>query len=502
MFDRNFFGKELRMKQWMKTAVIVMCVAVIAGTATMAIAAEKKAGKAEFNGLDEFKGRVEKAVPWFKATADHRARYYYDHNAGLNKRLAGNERNWGRFRTRVGAIVSPFKAVKDMDIIDLNIRMAWEWRQVARPVGGTGNGRYPRDTKFDEALFDIFNITFKKIKIFGGDSPVSANFIIGRQEIQDLGSGWLIMDGTPLDGSRTNFFDAVRATIDLKKDYKSVIDLVYIDQSADTDRFIRPINDWDRNGRNAHVTEQNERGAIFYLANKYDDKTQIDGYFIFKHDMKVEGAGNHANIYTFGCRAAKELEKWDLSAEIAPQFGKKNTRRFYALGGRAKATYKFKDKILKNHVSLGYEFRSGGKHPDKNFDILWGRYCQWSDLYNGGADALEDDAARSSNLHRIGLGWGCEPLTNSRIGTVKVQTDYNLLLAARNNADDDPTNNAADFSDKGAVRGHLVTAVVKHDINKHIEHQVRGDVFVPGNFYSSNRGDTAIYARYQLILKW
>ena len=45
-------------------------------------------------------------------------------------------------------------------------------------------------------------------------SGVPLDFKIGRQDLF-LGNGWLVGDGTPLDGSRTFYFDAIRATLPL-----------------------------------------------------------------------------------------------------------------------------------------------------------------------------------------------------------------------------------------------------------------------------------------------
>ncbi len=42
-----------------------------------------------------------------------------------------------------------------------------------------------------------------------GGMPLTAT--VGRQDIIE-GVGWLVMDGTPLDGSRTVYFDAARFT--------------------------------------------------------------------------------------------------------------------------------------------------------------------------------------------------------------------------------------------------------------------------------------------------
>jgi hypothetical protein len=58
----------------------------------------------------------------------------------------------------------------------------------------------------DEVIFDNFYVDLKK----PGGAPV--DFRIGRQDlIGQYGEGFLISDGTPGDGSRTFYFNAVKA---------------------------------------------------------------------------------------------------------------------------------------------------------------------------------------------------------------------------------------------------------------------------------------------------
>jgi hypothetical protein len=76
-------------------------------------------------------------------------------------------------------------------------------------------------------------------------------------------------------------------------------------------------------------TEQNEKGAILWVANKSVPEANLDGYFIYKHDnapseVPAKYRPDNADIYTFGGRLTGLVAgHWKYSAEGAYQFGEK-----------------------------------------------------------------------------------------------------------------------------------------------------------------------------------
>ena len=101
-----------------------------------------------------------------------------------------------RYRTRWWT-----KWTLDEDI-SFNTRLVWEFRTWQDPKTKTqyANPRTEQAhvTSFnaDEALFDWFNVNIRNI----GGMPLTAT--VGRQDII-FGVGWLVLDASPLDGSRT-----------------------------------------------------------------------------------------------------------------------------------------------------------------------------------------------------------------------------------------------------------------------------------------------------------
>lgn len=413
---------------------------------------------------------------WLKLGADLRLREVYFNNAiTLDKSAPGHEYHFQRYRTRAWASVKPFKEEE----LTLNARLTWEFRTYCKPEMND-----LRDTNFDEAVFDNLYVQWKKIL----GSPLSAT--IGRQDII-FGNGWLVLDGTPLDGSRTVFFDAARFTWDASEELCTVFDLVYLDNGVQSDRWIEPFNDQERN-----LIEQHERGVILYATNKSLKNTQIDGYFIYKHDDHVLANGNDGNIYAFGARVLGDItENWKYRAEFVEELGNKNGEDLCATGFNGRLEYHFNDKY-KNWLYLAYEYLSGDD-PDtaknEQFDPLWGRWPQFSELYVY-TYITETRIAEVTNLHRVGPGWGCQP--NKKLS---LNANYFLLFADQNTLGEQ---GVPGYTGAGSFRGQLVTAWLKYKFNEHVSGHLVGEVFFPGNFYADSRNDPAVFARYELCFTW
>ena len=39
-------------------------------------------------------------------------------------------------------------------------------------------------------------------------------------------------------------------------------------------------------------------------------------------------------------------------------------------------------------------------------------------------------------------------------------------------------------------------------MTKHLKQHLWGEVFFPGNYYAQARNDTAVFARYEMVLTW
>ena len=441
-------------------------------------------------------GATSDAKPVFQWGGDFRFRYEaYDSAYTLNNASAFHVRDYFRARLRVWETTNPFPG------LTLFGRVSAEPRYWFGAASKAAEGE-----EWKHALFD--NLYAKWTPDFGG-TPVSVT--VGRQDFQ-FGDQWLIGDGTPNDGSWTNFYDAVRVSFEAKS-IKTKFDVIVLNQQALCGDRI-PILGSDR--KRASLTDQDETGVILYASNKSVKDTQIDGYFIYKADSSIPQftKGYNADIYTIGSRVlGAPAEHWQYTIEGAYQWGRRNdaSGRFNAAGNLAaygslsrdvsafgvntKLTYLFKDS-LSNQLSLVSECLSGDKSgtgKDEMFDILWGRGPRISEVW---AVALPVEVAgrgsQWNNLFRIGANWSIAPTKST-----SVSATYNALFALEEN----PTRTTSTlFSGDSSFRGHHFQVVVKHKFTKKLSGLVLAEYCPMGGYYTHT--DDMTFLRAEMLVAW
>ncbi len=468
------------------------------------------AGKVPASSLtmDEWIEQTKNPTDWWSWGADLRLRTIYMNNAtSLNHESATNERNFQRYRARWWSKFDLMKMTDtDSDIgLDMNIRLTWEGRTYMypdRPGGGYAFQEwYPGTTAVDHLNFKVTNLL---------DLPLTLT--VGRQDLI-LGNGWLVLDGTPLDGSKTIFFDAIRAN--WKPNETNIIDFIFLNNSGQDDGLFSPINDIDED-----LTEQDERGVILYWTNKDIENTELNGYFMYKNNepvsnrmnarlIKVNGVvapwrGDDGEIFCVGARGVHDFnDNWKLRAEGAYQFGSKARNNgqgtavagdLNAFGFNSRLTYSFNDEY-KTQIRGSYEYLSGDDpdtSDDEQWDPMWARWPQFSELYVY-TYGMETRIAEITNLHRLALGVSTHPIER-----VEVCADYHLMFA-----DDNAMKNApANFSRSGKTRGHLLAGLMRYKINPHMYGHVVAELFVPGNYYTNPADESATFLRAELTLNW
>ena len=438
--------------------------------------------------------------PIFQWAGDFRLRYEaYDSAQTLNNAAGFHVRDYFRARLRVWETVSPTP----------ELTLFGRFSAEPRYWFGAAN----KDSEGEEWKHAILDNLYAKWTPEAGGMPWVVT--LGRQDIQ-FGDQWVIGDGTPNDGSWTNFYDAVRVSIDAK-DLKTKFDVIVLNQQALCGDRI-PILGSDR--KLASITDQDETGVILYASNKSVKDTQIDGYFIYKADNAIPQLtkGYNADIYTIGGRVAgTPAEHWQYTAEGAYQWGRRNdasgnftaaknqtalgslSRDVSAFGFNAKLTYLFKDS-LNNQLSLVSECLSGdkgGTGKDEMFDMLWGRGPRISEVW---AVALPVEVANRSsqwnNLFRIGANWSIAPTKNT-----SVSATYNALFALEDNPTratipSDPAKEV--FSRDSNFRGHLMQLVVKQKFTKQLSGLVLAEYCPLGDYYVHT--DNMFFLRAEMLV--
>ncbi len=462
--------------------------------------------------VDEFAKDIKNPCRWFNWGGDFRVRDEYFNNAlslttdpHLSPLFAPvHEQEYLRYRGRLWASFLP------TDGLSLNIRLAAEPREFLRPA--------TMDTFYESTgmqwrygIIDNLNVQWKKPL----DLPVTLT--VGRQDIF-LGDGWLVGDGTPEDGSFTYFLDAARLTYDLN-DQHTTFDAIGLVQYARPDALLPtlgPSRSVPGDPEGLLLTDQNERGAILWIANKSLSEANLDGYFIYKHDDRLNNLppatfGDNADIYTLGGRASGLLEDhWKYALEGAYQFGKKQDpelnmggnnpvlgpsaqttgfRDINAFGVNSHLTYLFKDQ-WNNQLTLSFEFLSGDDPKSKNdemFDVLWGRWPSWSEMYNIYSYVPETRVGQTANLYRFGPTWSVDPIKdmNFSLTYFALLADQDVPTRPLNQAFGLP---AADtpFSNDGNFRGHYIQAVLKYKFTKNLTGHLWSEFLLPGDYYNSH----------------
>jgi hypothetical protein len=426
--------------------------------------------------------------PVFSWGGDFRVRYEaYDSVQTLSSDAPFHIRDFFRFRLRV------------WENYNLLPNLAFYARGAAEPRYWFNAASVAAEGK--EWRYGILDNVYIKWDTTIDDTSVS--IVAGRQDIQ-LGDQWLMSEGTPSDGSWTNFVDGLRATFDVKS-IKTKFDAMTFKQRA------YPWGDFPVLGRGDKkytLTEQDEIGAIFYASNKSIENTQLDGYFIYKNDKQVASTGNDGKIYTLGARiAGTPSAKWLYTAEAAYQWGERslmvryplplsyNMRDIAAYGLNAKLTHLFKDK-LGNQLCVQAEYLSGDDpsttDKDEMFDNLWGRFPRLGETW-AAAYALESGGRSSQfqNLFRIGGTWTIAPTKTTSIATTYYAMYAPEAVATR-------TTNASRFSGTGHFRGHMLQTIVRQKFTKTISGLLFAEASFLGDYYTQH--DTMTFVRAEVMI--
>jgi hypothetical protein len=444
---------------------------------------------------------IKNPAPWFSWGTDLRIRdESFDNILTLNPNNHLHQQDYLRFRGRLWASVTP---IEDLSV---NARLTDEVREWLKPAGYTP---YSPNSGLDwrEGLIDNLNVQWKNVL----DQPL--NVTVGRQDYlpgtpSGLGDGWLIGDGTPADGSWTYFLDSARLTYALKEQH-TTIDAIGIIQEAKDDAWLPTINP-----QHYYLTEQSEKGAILWVANKSVAEANVDTYFIYKHDDAsditpvAKFRPDSGDIYTVGGRVSGLFaNNWKYSLEGAYQFGEKldpnlnsggnnlvlspaaqttGYRNIDAFGVNARIAYMFKDK-LNNQLSFSYEFLSGDDPNSKNdemFDNLWGRWPRWSEigLYSY---AAETRIGNEANLHRLGPGWSFTPVKDMDLSFAYMAlfAQHDIATRATGGAGTLFAGNA-NLPDQGNFRGHFFQAILKYKFSKHVSAHLWTEFQLPGSYYT------------------
>lgn len=276
-----------------------------------------------------------------------------------------DQRNQVRYRTRMW-IKAPLG-----DNIDVAIGINQE----------TNTWQYPKkNNRLDEVVFDTAYINIKKLLVKG------LSLSVGRQNLM-RGEGFVLFEGTPGDGSRSIYFNAVDLAYSWKKSKLELIGILNPKRDRMLPRFNdqhKILQDWDMSSLGWYYTDNNNKAMpweAYYLYTKVYTK-EVNDYLAptnpqFQPDRHVS---------TLGGRVVRKLPVgWSATGEFAAQWGAQHPDvAIRGWGGYGYLKKQFRHP-WKPYAQAGYWGFSGDNPTTKNriegWDPLYTRWPKWSELY-------------------------------------------------------------------------------------------------------------------------
>ncbi len=389
---------------------------------------------------------------------------------GKNVFFRGRTRVWGQYLFS--------------DQVLFRTRLVNEFRSY-ESGSGTNSYDFPDEFVFDHLYLDVQDLA---------DGLLDLR--IGRQDLI-YGNGRVILDGNPLDGSRTIYFNAVKASLNWET---TVADILGIWNEAEDDLAINSQHRDLVGLPGKYATDMVESGAGIYVKNKSLEKMPFEAYYIYKNESDYEfwvpgtdGAPptkvvqpDDLDVHTLGVRLMPQFtERLSGNLELAGQLGERGDQDVSGWMVDAKLSYKFPVDTLNPTGSVGLYHLSGddpNTTDDEGWNPLWSRWPQYSELYVYAFDA--DGAGRWSNVTM--------PYAELDL-PVHAKAGFTILggymLAPEENG-----------PGGGDERGFLGTCWFKYKLNDIWTGHVLAEVVDPGNYY--NVGDTAHFVRVEFMCRF
>ncbi len=366
------------------------------------------------------------------------------------------------------------------DDVNLFVKLTSEPKLAIYDDGSLAKGN---DVWDDEIFFDNLYLDVKNL--FG--MPVDLR--LGRQDfLMTHGEGFVIMDGTPYDGSRSVYFNAAKATVRFNE--KNSVDLIYADNPR-IDEYLPVINWQDRT-----VVRTDENAFILYVKSKVGERLSLEPYYIYKFEDNPTAPSRKLTLNTVGNRAVYDFDPWRLRGELAYQFGEyKDKSDREAWGGYAYLTRFFKTAKLSPSVEVGYAYLSGESDPtagdDSGWDPVFSKWPWISELYIFGYAVERGEPAYWTNLQLFRAKMDMKLTEKTGLSLA-----YNYLKA------NEAQKTGAPFFGTGDERGHLAHVILTQKFSKNIDGHLHFEYFKPGDFYADANQDDAIFLRWQLQMSF
>ncbi len=384
-----------------------------------------------------------------EAGVEERFRYDHANNLVDHSAAAPDERLLWRFRTRawVTGTLGGHLA--------FGVGLSNESR-------GQGVPRVP--ITLDETVFSALWVDIRP-------SP-RVNVRLGRQNIMK-GDGFILKDGTPGDGARTEYVNGLDATIRVARNATLEV-IAASDPTHDT--YLPVIRDQHRT-----LIEWDERLAGVYYTNTRRPDLQWQAYYLFKREMHDTRPATNPqfqpdrSLSTFGGRVEKARgTAWTMSGEWAMQVGTEvPDTPIRAWGGLAGVQRRFSVPWSPT-IRAAYAALSGGSASSgviEGWDPVLSRWPLWSEAI-GQALTPEVGLAYWTNMGLL----KAEVLLKPSPRTGARATYYHLTAFH-------PFEGTPLIFGSGTTRGDSFEARFDFSLDARFRGYVLYERFLPGSFY-------------------
>ena len=337
-----------------------------------------------------------------------------------------------------------------------------------------------KKTAFNEIFFNQLYVDWNDI----ANLPIDLR--LGRQNIK-FDEGFMMVDGNPMVGSRSDYFNAAKATF--RFDEKNNLTALFV-YNPHRDKLLPVLNEGDHY---QPLEEQTNNGAgLYYKGNLHP--VDLSAYYFYKKYFKNTTLPE-AETHAIGARANLALPGNDFHfiSEFAYEFGKVADLDRRAWGGYSRLEYNIGRYLyVLDQLSVGSVYMSGDDPTTptiEGFDPMWNRWTRWGESYIYTLATETGKISYWSNLASINAG-----LKATLAPNVRLDANYMHLFAMQ-------LNPASPFtSGGGKTRGDLYYARVSYQINPHWSGHLHFEHFNPGNYYF-NGADNYNWVRFELMYK-
>ncbi len=318
-----------------------------------------------------------------------------------------------------------------------------------------------KDFTFDEIFFDQLYLRWRNERLLPG------TLTVGRQNMI-FGEGFILLDGSPLDGSRHISFNAAR--YDWQINAANKLTLFYLDQD-NIDDALPIFHDQER-----QLVERPEEGFGAYFTTEIQ-KAKAELYLIRKNIKPSRFRPRSGHITTSGVRyVAPASERVQTTVEAAYQLGKDGSHDRSAFGGYGYLTYKTDwANYLPRSIQVGAVYLAGDD-PDtddiEGWEPMFGRWPKWSESYN------------YTEINEGGVAYWTDFVSLFGRTSFEVAHDVSLRFEYHHLRSVERSEVALNLRGTGKTRGNLIIAKLEYKASQYLSGHILWESFQPGDFYS------------------